>query len=120
MASVETISPAGGGAYPEKATAVLAGTIENESGVATQPTTLTMTLYNTHDGAIINSQNATDIIGSVTAGVISHLLTADDMAIQDAARLDEWHSLLLEWTWAGGRASKKLLRFRVRNLLKVT
>ena len=105
---------------PEGATAILNATIQDENGAATQPATLTLTLFNTHDGAIINSINGTDVIASVTAGVVAHELTGADNPIVDASRVQEWHAAMFEWTWSGGKTGKHVVKFPVRNLLKVT
>ncbi len=81
------------------------------TGLAFQPTTVKMTLYDEDRaetgtaGAIVNSRLDTDITSSVTAGVGDLTLTEADMAILDSAKPSERRALLIYWDYSGGADS---------------
>jgi hypothetical protein len=111
--------------YAEKSTQKINFTVEDEDGNAVQPETLTVTLYNQADGAIINSRNAINILnangGSVSAGVGYWIMDPDDNAIVNDARDEEIHVALFEWTWnSGQRGAPWEVLLNVRNLAKVS
>lgn len=101
-------------AVPEATTPLLGGTIKDEAGVATQPTTITKTVLNKSDLAEITSP--TSILADVTAGVLAHPLTVAETTMQDATLDAEKHWVLLIWTWGSGRVGSKIVEFTVKNL----
>lgn len=113
----------------EGATAKITATITQEDGVTGfLPSTLTLTLYNAEDGAIVNSVSAVDILntgrGTVSAGgaLVCTLLPADMViAAPRAGKTTEDHIALFEWSWsAGAKKGKHEVKFTVTDLLKVT
>ncbi len=83
------------------------GTIQDDNGVAIEPTTLVFTLYMI-DGetrTIINSHNNTTLAPATDApgGALSHLLGAASTALADSTNNDsETHRIRYKWTYAGG------------------
>ena len=111
------------GTWPEESTRLITATVQDENGDAipgSALTSITMTLYSEHDQAIINSRDDVDISSSVSeAGVLSLVLTADDMAIQDDDLLEERHRLLIEWEYNSGRKGRHEMQIVVSNMAKV-
>lgn len=94
----------------ERMTSFITGTLSDPAGVslpASQLTTLTLTLYNLADGAIINSRNGENVLnangGTVDAeGNLLMELTPNDTVILTAGNRYETHIALFLFTWAAG------------------
>lgn len=108
------------GDVAEGTTPLLNFTFKDEDGVATQPTTANFTLTDGESETIVNSQDDTNIITSVTAGVAALRLVAADTAILNTALQFEWRRALIEWTWGASLVGKREIYFRVRNLKNVS
>lgn len=94
--------------------------------------TVTLTLYNESDDAIINSRNDQDILGggvgannvSITAGGSAlWVMQPEDNVMMSSGEL-ETHVALIEWNWDPGdgngeRSGKEEIRFLVENLTYV-
>jgi len=111
----------------EESTAILSFQVQDEDGNnlgADVLDSLTFTLYNKTDEAIINSRTGVDILnagpGTVDSdGIGEVVLDADDNIIVGTLRAED-HMALFAWTWAGGsREGKHQVRIRVQNLGKV-
>jgi hypothetical protein len=114
---------------PEGATAKLTGTIVAEDGVTGfLPASLTLTLFNRDDGAIVNNVSAVDILntgrGTVSGAgaLVLELYPADNVIVNTrAGKTTEDHIALLEWAWnVGSRKGKHEIAFTVGDYLKVT
>lgn len=101
----------------EGESANIEATFEDLSGDALDKSslaTLTCTLLNAADGAVINSrsnQNILDANGSTvtTAGVLTLRLEPDDNAIVNtnlSSGQTESHYLTVTWTWSDGTATR--------------
>jgi hypothetical protein len=105
----------------ECTTPPIQATFLNDSGVAQQPVSATLTLH--YQGTIINNRDATNILGSITSGVLNFGTEVADFAMQQTVEESEVHVALIEWTWldtAGRtRSDKHEIRHTVRNLLQV-
>lgn len=107
--------------YPAGRSAQFSGTItSNVTGLAFQPTTVKMTLYDQDRAemgttpAIVNSRLDSDITTSVTLGVIALTLTEADMAMLDATKQSERRAMLIYWDYSGGADSGEMtIRFGV-------
>ncbi len=94
----------------ENSTAKYTATIKDELNAvvpAASLTTMTLTLYNIADGAIINSRDAQDVLNAnnvvITAGgVLTWTLQQGDNEIIDTTLEYEAHMALFEYTWAAG------------------
>lgn len=115
---------------PERSTARLSWDMKDEAGAAileANLTTLTLTLYNASDLAIINSVNAVNIKnagrGAIdgTGKLTLTLEPLDNQIVSTPVPLEETHILLIQGTY--GTAGLKVLRHEVeiivRNLDKV-
>lgn len=86
---------------------------------------LTLTLSNEADGAIINSRNAVNALNAnnVTvdeSGNIEYVLQPLDTAIQDATQAFETHRATFQCTYNGGAHRENWdVDFLIRNLSKV-
>ena len=104
----------------EGSTPPIRATFLDDDGAAHQPTAATLTLH--YDGTVINSRDATSIIGSVTAGVLKFPTDVADFAIQGSGA-SERHVALIEWTWTDSdghtRKDKHEIVHTVRNFLQV-
>lgn len=116
------------GTFHEKATTRVTAKITDEAAAALGSAalnTLTLTLYNFADGAIINSRNQQSILnangGVVDAsGNLTLTLAPADMVIVDTGLLLERHVALIEWTYAGGlKTGRQEVELMLRNLTKV-
>jgi hypothetical protein len=93
----------------EQTRAALTFTVQDEDGTALADTdldTLTVTLYNVTDGAVINSRTATSILnangGTVSgAGAGRWEMDPADTAIIGTGALVEDHVALFAWSWGG-------------------
>lgn len=113
----------------ERSTALLSGTLVDETGAAlgaSSLTTFTFTLYNRSTEVVINSRTATSILntgpGTVdSSGNWTLTLTPADNAIIGTDQ-SEWHVALLQWTYgvAGAKSGAHEVMYAVRNLAKVT
>lgn len=113
----------------EGTTALITGTLVDESGVAlgsSQLASLTMTLYALIPGEpVINNRTAVNVLnagpGTVDgSGNWTLTLSPADNDIVETSRDSERHRLLLEWTYGGGqKAGKHEVEFTVRNVSKV-
>lgn len=118
----------------EQTTPDLTGTVKDEDGTTIAGTsliTLTLTLYNKTDGAVINGRNAQNVLNqnqvTVTAqGVLTFAMLAADNPIVDttlAAGSREVHAALFTYTWLDGSVTKTgrhLIEFYVEQLAKVS
>jgi len=105
------------------ATLTLALTDENDLAIAkAQLTSLTLTLYRAgYPATIFNARDASDILdangGTVSAdGVLTLLLENDDNVLESQTRNQEFHVVLIRWTWATGtRPGVHEITYRVIN-----
>ena len=116
--------------YAEKKTAEFTATITKLDG--TTPVLLanldavTLTLFVEKGGAIINSRNAADIKNAnggtvhATSGLLTLLLSPDDMVTVLTGQLFEIHIALIEWTYDTTQKGGQEIAFRVRNFAKVS
>jgi hypothetical protein len=104
----------------EGSTPPIRATFLDDNGAAHQPTAATLTLH--YNGTIINSRDATNLLGYITAGVLKFTTAAEDFAIQ-GSDLSERHVALIEWTWTDSdghtRKDKHEIVHTVRNFLQV-
>ena len=101
---------------------------ENGDGIPVGSlTTLTVTLFNVADSAIINSRDGTDIknanggeldIGGVD-GVGAWTMDPDDNEIIGTSKAVEYHTALFEWTWATTKEGRQPVSLLVVNLKHV-
>jgi hypothetical protein len=109
---------------PEQKTARFTALLKDELGVAIPSSslnTLTLTLYNKKDLAIINSRNKQSILntngGTVdSSGNFTLTLTPSDMIVVRKVQAQEPHIALVEWTYGAGKAGGHELEFTVDNL----
>lgn len=118
----------------EQVDGILQGQFKDVRGnniVASQLLTLTWTLYNREDSAIINSIEAVDILnangGTISdSGLLSLHITNEDNEIINATGQDEVHICLFEFTFTMVEFGVTVLKGKqeveliVKNLLKVT
>lgn len=118
----------------EQVDGILQGQFKDVRGnniVASQLLTLTWTLYNREDSAIINSIEAVDILnangGTISdSGLLSLHITNEDNEIINATGQDEVHICLFEFTFTMAEFGVTVLKGKqeveliVKNLLKVT
>lgn len=102
--------------------------IKDELGAAipgTQLTTLTLTLYAEHTGAIVNGRDAQNVLNAnnVTVdanGILVWLLQPADNAILDGGRAYERHIALFQWTYASGaKSGQQQVNFFIPNTSNV-
>jgi hypothetical protein len=116
---------------PEKSSARITADLKDEAGAALGSAalnTLTLTLYNKADLAIINAVDGTNILntgrGSISAGgtLTLTLDPADSPIVATSAPLEEKHLLLLQFTYGAGgaKAGRHEIEVTVRNLDKVS
>jgi hypothetical protein len=107
---------------------VLTATIQDQLGVAIPGATLTTCVYtlyaeNTVAGValpIVNTRTDVNCKPDVSAGgVLTLILTPDDMAILDDALEEERHRLLIEWTYDSGKEGRHEAQIIVSNVAKV-
>ncbi len=114
----------------EKTAQKITFAVKDEDGVAIAGSsliTLTVTLYNVADEAIINTRDDLDILG-VNNGQVdssgdgSWLMVAADNPVVDATKEFEDHIALFEYTYGTSpvRDGKDEVLLRVQNLTKVT
>jgi hypothetical protein len=114
----------------EQTTPEFTATLVGEDGVTPIPgstlTTLTLTLYcEDADLTIVNSRTAQNVLqaNGVTvdeAGLLTWILSADDLAILHDSVPFERHIALFQWTWPTNKAGKFECVFAIRNLAKVS
>ncbi len=104
----------------ERTTPRLRLDIVDEAGDSiTSLSTLTLTL---HDGAgaIINSRDRVDVLGSFSAGTLDWRFAAADTQILYPTREFERHTALIEWSWdSGAKHGKHEVIHTIRNLATV-
>ena len=89
-------------------------TILNSSGVATQPATLTKTIYLKSTGVELVA--SASILSDATAGVVSHQMVAADTALSVATVECETRLAVFRWTESGGAIGSHILEYTVRNV----
>jgi hypothetical protein len=114
---------------PENTSQRINFTVVDEDGngiPAASLSTLTVTLYNKRDEAIINSRDGVSILnangGQVDAnGVGSWLMEPDDNPILVTTSRSGWehHVVLFEWTWGTGKAGKQPVKLKICDLKHV-
>ena len=118
-------------AKAEKATAWLSATITDDDGVTPladadeELDTLTMLLYESRAGTLINMTSARDVLNANGATVSSDgaLLVRLDPAdmVMLSTSSQEVHIALFEWMWGNpAKYGKHEVAFPVKNLVKVT
>jgi len=103
-------------------------TIKDEDGAvvpAANLSTLKLTLFSLHSGAILNSRSAQNVLNQNnvtvdTQGLLRWTLQPADNAILDDTLNIEVHRALFEWNYQGGKEGKHEVDFYVTNLRKVT
>jgi len=82
---------------------------------------ITVTLHNESDGAIINNRNqSTDGLTVASDGQLTWQMTALDNPITDDNLFQEKHRALFEYTWqSGNRKGEHEVSIWVRNFAKV-
>ena len=113
----------------ERSSFLYTGKVVDESGnpiAGSELDSLTLTLYNEADKAIINSRDDQDILNAngvtVSAeGVLSWpASSADNPIVGDVGiGLREHHIAQFEWTWGSGRRGSHLLNLYVTQLHEV-
>ncbi len=90
--------------------------------IDTDPTPLTLPLH--QNGTIVNGKEDTDILnannGTIDgSGNITLTLLAADTAMSNTARLREWRTALIQWTWASGTKHGSVeVRFPIVNIIQ--
>ena len=109
---------------PEESSQRINFTVVDEDGVgipAASLTSLTVTLYNKRDEAVINSRTDLDIL-NVNGGIVgvdgvgSWLMTPDDNPILVTNSKWEHHIALFEWAWGSGKKGKQPVKLKIVNL----
>ena len=111
----------------EQSTALYTATLHDERAAVIgsgRMDTLTLTLCNMVDGAIINSRNAQDVLNlnNVTldaSGNLEFVLQPADTAMQDGTARTEIHRAIFQAAYDGGKQANWDVDFRIRNLTKV-
>lgn len=110
------------GPYRERDSVFLTANVRDETGTAipgVNLTSLTWTLYNEKDLAVINSRNDVNGVPNVDgSGVFSLTLTPDDMPIIGTG-VTEYHRLLIEWMWDTTKRGSHEIRIEMSNVEKV-
>lgn len=113
----------------EKTSQVYTATIKDDADIAlilSRIDTMKLTLFSTHDLAVINSRSAQDVknANNVTIHATSGLLTWNmqpaDNAILDNNLSFEQHRALFEWVYDTTKEGKHTVDIEVRNLNFVT
>ena len=113
----------------EETTAIYSCTLKDEDGNAISDvalTTLTLTLYDSVTGDIINDRDGQNVLNAnnvtVASGVLTWTMQPEDTAIIHSSSLrdPEVHIALFEWTYdSGTKAGKHELKLEIVNLRKV-
>lgn len=111
----------------EHSIALYGAIIKDESDVAIAAaslTTLTLTLYNSDDAAVINSRSAQDVLNtnSVTvdsSGVLAWTVQPADSVITGTDEI-ETHVALFEFTWdSGAKRGSHEVTIKVRDITSI-
>ncbi len=110
--------------------AIYTATLEDSGGTAiplANITSITLTLYNVADAAIINSRedqnvlNQNNVTINATSGLLTWTMQAADNPIIDVTLAWEHHRALFEYTFSGtGTPGKSEAQLMCRNLTLVT
>ena len=116
--------------FAEKKTAELLATITEKDGETPVPLSalddVTLTLFVEKTGAIINSRTASDIKNAnggtvhATTGLLTLLLSPNDMVVVLDDQRFEMHIALIEWRYDTTEKGGQEISFRVQNFAKVT
>lgn len=112
----------------EQSTALYKAVLIDERGVAvgvSRVQTLTLTLCNTVDEAIINNRDGQNVLNqnNVSLDVDGNLafeLQPADTAMQDASVKSEIHRAIFRVTYDGEKSMNSDVDFKIRNLTKVS
>lgn len=112
----------------ERATALYQATLKDEAGVVIPSSaiaTLTLTLRNAADDAIINGRDAQNVLNAngvtvhATSGLLVWTMTPADNAIQDDTLPNELHLALFEFTYSTTKGGHHEVALTVQNRKKV-
>ncbi len=115
----------------EQTTAQYTATLKDEAGVvipSADLTTLTLTLYNESNGAIVNSRDNQNVLNAAGVtidanGLLTWTMDPGDNPIVDtslASGRTELHVARFDFTWSGGaKTGRRLVIIEVRQLDKV-
>ena len=121
------------GSVPESATRLYTAMMFDENNTprpALGTQSLVVTIYNKHDGEIINNREAQNVLnangGTLDAsGNFAFTFNAEDTALQDQTLPYENRIALFEWTYPAGASGDDIkygrheIEMQVRNLTKV-
>ena len=108
---------------PERTMPTYTFTVTDEDGNATQPTALSVSLFDRATSAIINSRDEQDILGAnnvvVTNGVVVWSMVEADHPRVAAGDEGEIHVAEFEWTTATSKTGRHRVAFRVVDYMTV-